>query len=66
MTETQNTSADDFLLAGEAAQIAGVTPATVRSWTDKGWLPALTTPGHVRLIRRADLERLLAARAAEA
>lgn len=52
----------DLLLSGEAAQIAGVTPAAVRVWTGSGKLPAIVTPRGVRLIRRIDLERFIAER----
>jgi len=63
MGGTQSNPDHDLLLAGEAARLAGVAPATVRWWTDVGKLPAITTPSGVRLIRRVDLKRLIETRA---
>jgi molybdopterin-binding protein len=47
---------------GEAAGILGVSPDTVRRWIDDGRLPAVRSAGGQRLVRRADVARLLAAR----
>lgn len=59
MKEASN---DPLLLPAEAARLAGVTPATVRLWTNCGKLRATRTPSGVRLIRRSDLERLIDSR----
>lgn len=42
---------------GEAAEILGVHPTTVRAWADKGELPSRRTPGGHRRFRRSDLEQ---------
>jgi excisionase family DNA binding protein len=42
---------------GEAAEILGVHPTTVRTWADKGELPSRRTPGGHRRFRRSDLEQ---------
>lgn len=41
---------------GEAADMLGVHPTTVRAWADKGEIPSRRTPGGHRRFRRADLE----------
>jgi molybdopterin-binding protein len=43
---------------GRAAELLGVSPDTVRRWTDSGRLPARRTGGE-RVIEGADLARLL-------
>ena len=50
-----------LLTVAEAASIAGVGRGTIRSWCSRGELPSVAgrTPAD-RLIRRSDLERLLA------
>ena len=50
------------LTTGDAAKVAGNSPATIRSWVLKGILRADRTAGGVRLIRLADLQAVLAAR----
>lgn len=46
----------DLLTTAEAATVAKVRPATVRSWIREGRLPASSPPGsRRRLVRRADL-----------
>jgi excisionase family DNA binding protein len=47
---------------GEAAEILGVSPETIRRWSDDGRLPAERSAGGQRLVRRADVARLLAER----
>jgi excisionase family DNA binding protein len=46
----------EFISLKDAAAIIGVHPSTVRSWTDKGILPAHRTAGGHRRYRRADVE----------
>ena len=50
----------DWVSLGEAAQIIGVHPATIRNWAEHGELPFRRTPGGHRRFRRADLEQWLA------
>jgi excisionase family DNA binding protein len=45
----------------EASRLLGVSPATVRRWSDAGRLRVFTTPGGHRRFSRASLERLLPA-----
>jgi excisionase family DNA binding protein len=45
----------------EAGRLLGVSPATVRRWSDTGRLRAFTTPGGHRRFSRAALQRLLPA-----
>jgi molybdopterin-binding protein len=47
---------------GEAAEILGVSPDTVRRWTASGALPAERTSGGQRTVARADVARLAAER----
>lgn len=47
---------------GEAAEILGVSPDTVRRWSDRGLLPFRRSAGGQRLVERADVTRLLAER----
>jgi excisionase family DNA binding protein len=47
---------NDWLNLGEAAEVLGVHPATVRAWSDRGELPTQRTAGGHRRFRRADLE----------
>jgi molybdopterin-binding protein len=53
---------DGQLRLGEAAEILGVSPETVRRWADDGRLPAERSAGGQRLVRRADVARLLTER----
>ena len=49
----------DLMTAGEVSKLlADVTPATVRSWGDKGLLPVQRTHSGMRLFNRSDVERL--------
>ncbi len=50
----------DWVSLGEAAQIIGVHPATIRNWAEHGDLPYRRTPGGHRRFRRADLQQWLA------
>ncbi len=45
----------------EASRLLGVSPATVRRWSDAGRLRAFTTPGGHRRFSRTALQRLLPA-----
>ncbi len=53
---------EERIRLGEAAEILGVSPDTVRRWSDDGLLPAERSPGGQRLVRRADVAHLLADR----
>jgi molybdopterin-binding protein len=48
---------------GEAAELIGVSPDTVRRWVDSGQLPADRTPGGRRLVDGAVLADFLTKRA---
>jgi molybdopterin-binding protein len=50
------------LRLGQAAEILGVSPDTVRRWTVSGRLPARRTPGGQRTVARDDVARLAAER----
>lgn len=49
----------DWLGLGEASSLLGVSPATIRRWSDAGRLKVFTTPGGHRRFSRSALERLL-------
>jgi excisionase family DNA binding protein len=51
----------DWVGLTEASSLLGVSPATVRRWSDAGRLRAFTTPGGHRRFSRAALKRLLPA-----
>jgi molybdopterin-binding protein len=53
---------EDRLRLGEAAEILGVSPDTVRRWTQGGRLPSERTAGGQRTVRRADVANLAAER----
>lgn len=46
----------DWLSLGEAAQVLGVHPSTLRSWSDQGILPVHRTQGGHRRYLRSELE----------
>lgn len=48
---------NEWLSLGEAADILGVHPSTVRHWADSGDLPSQRTPGGHRRFRRRDLQQ---------
>ncbi|MEW6580480.1 MAG: helix-turn-helix domain-containing protein [Chloroflexota bacterium] len=58
--DTQGGQPSEWVSLGEAAQIIGVHPATIRNWAEQGELPYRRTPGGHRRFRRADLEQWLA------
>jgi len=47
---------EQWLSLGEAAEMLGVHPSTVRSWADQGHLPVHRTQGRHRRFRREDVE----------
>jgi excisionase family DNA binding protein len=51
----------DWVSLSEASRLLGVSPATVRRWSDAGRLRVFTTPGGHRRFSRRTLERLLPA-----
>jgi excisionase family DNA binding protein len=51
----------DWISLSEASGVLGVSPATLRRWSDAGRLRVFTTPGGHRRFSRAALERLLPA-----
>ena len=59
---TRSTSHDpDWVGLSEASQVLGVSPATLRRWSDAGRVRVFTTPGGHRRFSRTALERLLPA-----
>lgn len=59
---SRSTSRDpDWVGLSEASRLLGVSPATLRRWSDAGRLRVFTTPGGHRRFSRATLERLLPA-----
>jgi len=57
---TRHTPRDpDWVGLSEASRVLGVSPATLRRWSDAGRLRVFTTPGGHRRFSRASLERLL-------
>lgn len=51
----------DWVGLSEASRVLGVSPATLRRWSDAGRLRVFTTPGGHRRFSRAALQRLLPA-----
>jgi excisionase family DNA binding protein len=56
-----NSRNPDWISLSEASRVLGVSPATLRRWSDAGRLRVFTTPGGHRRFSRAALERLLPA-----
>jgi hypothetical protein len=56
----------DFFLPSAAGRIVGVSATMIRTWISSGRLHAIRLSGGVRAVRRADLERFAAERAARA
>jgi molybdopterin-binding protein len=54
--------ARDLLRVGQAAEMLGVSVDTIRRWEQAGQLETVRSPGGQRLIRIADIRRLLAER----
>lgn len=44
---------------GQAAAFLGVSPASLRNWSDRGCLPVYRTPGGQRRYRLEDLDRFV-------
>jgi excisionase family DNA binding protein len=49
----------NFLNVGQAAEYLGVSPASLRNWSDQGRLPVYRTPGGQRRFRLSDLDDFL-------
>jgi excisionase family DNA binding protein len=47
---------NEWLNLSDAAALLGVHPSTLRSWSDRGDIPAHRTPGKHRRFRRIDIE----------
>ena len=52
-----NQSHTEWLNLSDAASLLGVHPSTLRSWSDRGDIPAHRTPGKHRRFRRVDIEQ---------
>lgn len=52
-------SPQKFLNVSEAADILGVSAASLRKWSDQGLVPVYRTPGGQRRYLPADLEEFL-------
>lgn len=61
MGRRQQSRNPDWVSLSEASRLLGVSPATVRRWSDAGRLRVFTTPGGHRRFSRTGLERLLPA-----
>jgi excisionase family DNA binding protein len=57
--QTSARAQPDWVSLGEASHLLGVSPGTVRRWSDAGRLQVFTTPGGHRRFHRPTLERLL-------
>lgn len=61
--ETQKQAASPaqrFLNVSDAAELLGVSAASLRKWSDQGLVPVYRTPGGQRRYSLADLEEFLA------
>ena len=61
MTEEERDAADPWLTLAEIADELRVNPATVRQWVTKGQLKAARAGVRKWIVRRSELERMLAA-----
>jgi excisionase family DNA binding protein len=50
-----------LLNVGEAAAYVGVSPASLRKWSNEGFVPVYRTPGGQRRFIRGDLDEFLRA-----
>jgi len=48
-----------FLNVGEAAAYVGVSPASLRKWSNQGFVPVYRTPGGQRRFVRGDLDEFM-------
>ena len=60
MTEEEREAADPWLTLAEIAEELRVNPATVRLWVSKGQLKASRAGVRKWIVRRSDLDRMLA------
>ena len=60
MTHASGKGDGRLLTIGQAAELLGVHPLTVRNWSEKGTIRCLRTPGGHRRYRLQDLQRALA------
>jgi excisionase family DNA binding protein len=58
-------TADEWLSLGEAADLLGVHPGTVRNWSNEGLLPVHRTQGGHRRYRRSEVELWMQSRQAK-
>jgi excisionase family DNA binding protein len=56
---TELPAATEWLRLGEACRLLGVSPGTLRRWSDAGRIATFTTPGGHRRYRRSSLEQML-------
>ena len=61
----EGTQKRDWFTLGQASQVLGVHPVTLRRWADAGEIPVLRTPGGHRRFFRTDLESFLRKSGAE-
>lgn len=67
MTNTQTPAHEEWLTLHEACSLVGVSPATLRRWSDNGDISSFTTPGgHRRFTKSALLDLLRMPRGAAA
>jgi len=60
MQEPELRGTRDFITIGQAAELIGVSPTTLRNWDRSGKLRAVRNPmNRYRLYRREDIEALL-------
>jgi excisionase family DNA binding protein len=60
-TQTEaGTQTQRFLNVSDAAELLGVSAASLRKWSDQGLVPVYRTPGGQRRYSLADLEDFLA------
>jgi excisionase family DNA binding protein len=50
---------EKLLSVGEAAELLGVSAASLRKWSDQGLVPVYRTPGGQRRYSPADLQRFI-------
>lgn len=65
MGVTEKSAAGEWLGLSDVAEVLGVHPSTVRSWSDKGVLPVHRTQGGHRRYRRSEIELWMHSKRAE-